>query len=100
MDLLYCNRCGSVAAPKQVVRRIGVLEVLGYFFWIVPGLIMTLRRHRQGRATCQVCGNGDLIPATAPLAREQLRARADRANAATEARRAKLNTAPTGAGRR
>jgi hypothetical protein len=56
----FCTRCRTHTSTAKR-KGIGWIEVVLYFFWILPGLIYSIwRRHGEPNA-CPTCGHAPLI---------------------------------------
>lgn len=62
-----CSSCGSLSDPKKVNKGSGAVEIVLWFFFIVPGLIYSVWRRSNKNAVCSVCGNKSLVPITSPI---------------------------------
>ncbi len=68
MTSLTCVTCGTVGKHKRQPKGHLLLEIVLYFFWIVPGIIYTIWRQTTYRQVCTVCGNDMLVPSDSPIA--------------------------------
>jgi len=68
----YCPQCGHVGAARKQMRGSLAVELLLYFFFIVPGLVYSLWRASTKAPTCELCGQPGVIPADSPRARAVL----------------------------
>jgi len=64
-----CTHCGYTGKAKRRYQGSGLIELVLWLFFIIPGLIYTLwRTSRKRLAICPTCNNRDMIPADLPLA--------------------------------
>jgi len=65
---LVCTACGHFGEPKEVTKGSGLIEIILWFFFIVPGIIYSIWRRSNKPKVCRVCGSTALIPSTSPMA--------------------------------
>lgn len=61
---LVCLNCSTVERARRRTKGSGGVEILMWFFFLLPGLIYSVWR-RSGKTEwfeCHVCGSTDLIP--------------------------------------
>ena len=66
---LVCTQCGYVGEPKGAIGGNGCIEVLLWFFFIIPGLIYSIWRSSSRYKVCPKCGNSSFIPTDSPRAK-------------------------------
>jgi hypothetical protein len=66
--VVFCNECGSEDTPKTVTPGSFLIEVVLWFFFIVPGLIYSLWRGNARYKCCRQCGSRSVIPPGTPAA--------------------------------
>lgn len=67
---LICTQCGSIGKGKTVTRGNLLIEILAYFFMIIPGLIYSIWRLTTRYTACSVCGNQTLVPVDSPMGKK------------------------------
>lgn len=72
---MYCDQCGTVAAPKTHTRGSFLIEILLWLMLIFPGILYSLWRITTRAKVCPACGAGNMLPTTAPKAAAALAAR-------------------------
>ncbi len=75
-----CTVCGTVGDPKRVTKGSFLIEVVLWFWLIIPGLIYTIWRNVTKYDACPECKNPSMIPNTSPAGQKLL---AERIRAAT-----------------
>jgi len=67
---LHCIDCGSSFQPGHgPARGNGWIEIVLYFFMILPGVMYSIwRRSGSGKRECTVCGSSRAVPFTSPAA--------------------------------
>lgn len=66
---MYCKKCGNVGPTKAIMKGSFAIELVLWLFFLFPGLIYSIWRLTTKGRGCSVCGSGDVIPANAPLAK-------------------------------
>lgn len=69
---MFCPKCGTLALPKKVVRGSFGIEILLWFFFIIPGMIYTQWRTSGDTRACPACGSRELIPPNSPIAQRMM----------------------------
>jgi RNA polymerase subunit RPABC4/transcription elongation factor Spt4 len=70
-----CLSCGSTVFPVQKDRGGGagcLIEIILWFFFIIPGLIYSIWRRADKLTLCPVCSSTQLVPASSSMG-QQLR---------------------------
>jgi hypothetical protein len=75
---MICQRCGTIARPKDRTKGSAALEVFLWLCFLLPGLIYTAMRSISKAKVCPACASTELVPLDSPVGRE-LRAKAGRA---------------------
>ena len=75
--LHVCTVCFSSVYPKLSTYGSFIIEVILWFFFLVPGLIYTLWRITTRHTRCPVCGSHLIIPADSPRGKVLIDHRAD-----------------------
>jgi len=67
---LHCIDCGSSFQPRLgPARGNGWIEIVMYFFMILPGVMYSIwRRSGSGKRECTVCGSSRAVPFASPAA--------------------------------
>jgi hypothetical protein len=68
-----CTNCGSVETPRTKTPGSLWIEVLLWFFFILPGLLYSLSRINNRGLECGVCGKETIIPINSPKGRKMLK---------------------------
>jgi len=68
-----CIDCGFVGEPKTIVKGSFWIELLLWFFFIIPGLIYTLWRLTTKEKACPACKHQTMIPADTPRGAQLLK---------------------------
>ena len=58
---LVCTQCGYVGEPKGAIGGNGCIEVLLWFFFIIPGLIYSIWRSSSRYKVCPKCGKATRV---------------------------------------
>ena len=66
---MYCKKCGNVGPTKRTMKGSFAIELVLWLFFLLPGLIYSIWRLTTKGRGCSVCGSEDVIPANAPLAK-------------------------------
>jgi hypothetical protein len=69
---MYCKKCGNVGPTKAIMKGSFAIELVLWLFFLLPGLIYSIWRLTTKGRGCSVCGSGDVIPANAPLAKNNM----------------------------
>lgn len=65
-----CSSCGHVGVPIYRVKGSGMIELVLWCFFLLPGLIYSIWRSGSRHPTCPFCGNSALIPSHSPLGKK------------------------------
>ena|SRR5258708_3423557 len=68
--ILVCTQCGYTGSSSSAVKGSGGVEILLWFFFLVPGLIYSVWRSSSRHSICPKCGNPNLIPIDSPKAQK------------------------------
>jgi hypothetical protein len=66
---MYCKKCGNVGPTKAIMKGSFAIELVLWLFFLLPGLVYSIWRLTTKGRGCSVCGSDDVIPANAPLAK-------------------------------
>lgn len=69
---LYCNNCGTVAAPTTRTKGSFITEVFLWLMLIVPGIIYSLWRLTSKEKVCPKCGAPNMLPLDSPKAQSAI----------------------------
>lgn len=69
---LVCTQCGHVGIPTQSTRGNGLIELVLWLTFIVPGIIYSIWRRSSPPQTCPKCKAQALIPVDSPRAKKIL----------------------------
>ena len=67
MKKLVCTQCGFVGYPRKKTRGSIWLELVLWFFFLVPGFIYSIWRLTSRHQACPSCGNANMIPVDSPM---------------------------------
>lgn len=65
-----CTRCGFVSTGTTRVKGSILIEIMLWFFFLIPGLIYSLWRLTTKAVVCPKCGSEELVPSDTPRGRE------------------------------
>lgn len=65
---VYCVTCGTTGSRTTNTRGNLLIEIILWFFFIVPGVIYSLWRLTTVRKVCRACGSDQIIPPSSPRA--------------------------------
>jgi len=68
----YCPQCGYRGKMVKKIRGSGAVELLLWFFFLVPGLIYSAWRGSNQYAACPKCGSRDVIPVESEKAKQAI----------------------------
>jgi len=71
-ERFICSSCGSLSAAKVVNKGSGAVELVLWFFFIVPGLIYSVWRRSGRPKVCSVCRQNALVPLNSPVGQKML----------------------------
>ena len=66
---MYCKKCGNLGPTKRTMKGSFAVELVLWLFFLLPGLVYSIWRLTTKGRGCSVCGSDDVIPANAPLAK-------------------------------
>lgn len=67
---LICTLCGYAGSPKKKTKGNFLIEVILWFFFLIPGLIYSIWRLSSKQDICAKCGNASVIPLNSPQAQK------------------------------
>ena len=67
-----CTACGTVGIARRVTRGSFIIEVLLWFFFLLPGMIYTVWRLTTRYDACPQCKGDQMIPTSTPVGRKLL----------------------------
>lgn len=68
-----CTICGHIGNPKTIVKGSFFIEIVLWFFFLIPGLIYTIWRLTTKQKACPMCKNASMIPLNTPRGLELLK---------------------------
>lgn len=71
---MFCSSCGTIELPKVHTPGSFGVEVLGWLFFIVPGVLYSMWRLSARKQVCAGCGATTLLPPDSPVAVQMQRA--------------------------
>lgn len=69
---LLCTQCGFVGQASQITRGSGLIEIVLWLTFIIPGVIYSIWRRSSPSQVCSQCKNQSLIPVDSPRAKKIL----------------------------
>jgi hypothetical protein len=63
---VICANCGQIGKTRINTPGSGVLEILLWVLFLLPGMIYTAWRLNKRRELCRACGSADVIPLSTP----------------------------------
>ena len=70
MDLRICTTCGHVGRPVSETPGSGLIELVLWLCFILPGLIYSLWRLNRRHDVCSACSAATLLPLDRPPCRQ------------------------------
>lgn len=67
-----CTQCGNISKPKLGVKGNGLIEIILWLFFIVPGIIYSIWRRSGQKNVCEKCKSDQVIPVDTPRAKKIL----------------------------
>ena len=64
---LICSQCGHIGKTSRSIKGSGLLEIVLWLFFIIPGFIYSVWRSTSRYKTCAKCGSSNLIPIDSPM---------------------------------
>jgi hypothetical protein len=69
---LICSACGQVGDGKTKIKGNGLIELILWLCFIIPGIIYSIWRSSSRYKACPSCGSTNLIPADSPIGKKLL----------------------------
>lgn len=69
---MICTSCGYKGKPKTETKGNFLIEVVLWFFFIIPGLIYSIWRLASRYEACPQCKSQSMIPTDSPIGRKLL----------------------------
>jgi len=69
---LICSACGQVGEGKTKIKGNGLIEVILWLCFIIPGIIYSIWRSSSRHKICSACGATNLIPIDSPIGKKLL----------------------------
>lgn len=69
---LICSACGHIGSLKTAIKGNGLIEIVLWLFFIIPGLIYSIWRSSSRYKVCKKCGSNNLIPLDSPIGQKVL----------------------------
>jgi hypothetical protein len=67
-----CASCGSRSMPVRPNKGHGLIELILWLCFIIPGIIYSIWRRSGLSNRCGACGSGDVIPIDSPRGQKLL----------------------------
>ncbi len=67
-----CTACGYYGLPKRAIKGNGLIELVLWLCFLIPGIIYSIYRSSSRHNKCPICGNPNLIPASSPIAQRMI----------------------------
>lgn len=68
----YCTDCGYTGRTKRRYQGNGIIEIVLWLSFVIPGLIYSIWRSSKLLAICPTCNSHNTIPADSPTAFEAI----------------------------
>jgi hypothetical protein len=65
-----CATCGTRGTPTQRDKGSGLIELVLWLCFIIPGILYSIWRRSGLSNCCRSCGSGDIIPIDSPRGRK------------------------------
>ncbi|MFZ1735709.1 MAG: hypothetical protein WAU31_02125 [Candidatus Moraniibacteriota bacterium] len=62
-----CTVCGYTGKPKTIIKGNFIIEVILWFFFLIPGIIYSIWRMSSKYTACPKCKNSSMIPSDSPV---------------------------------
>jgi hypothetical protein len=69
---LICSACGHIGSSKTAIKGNGLIEIILWLCFIIPGIIYSIWRSSSRYKTCKKCGSPNLIPLDSPIGQKVL----------------------------
>lgn len=69
---LICSSCGQVGSSKNAIKGNGLIEIILWLCFLIPGLIYSIWRSSSRHKACAVCGSTSLVPIDTPIGKKML----------------------------
>jgi hypothetical protein len=66
--MMFCPNCGQPGKPRRIVPGSVLITLLLLMFWLVPGLIYMIWRHKAAYLVCPSCRARNMVPLDSPNA--------------------------------
>lgn len=63
---MVCTLCGFIGQQKSKVKGSIFIEIILWFFFLIPGLIYSIWRLMSKEKVCPKCGHATMIPTSTP----------------------------------
>jgi hypothetical protein len=70
---LICSTCGSIGQPVKTTPGSFFIELVLWFFFLLPGLIYSIWRLTNKKTGCAQCGGTALMPLDSPVGQRLFR---------------------------
>ena len=68
-----CTSCGYIGDPERHTKGSFLIEIILWFFFLIPGLIYTIWRHKNRYSSCPQCDKETMIPLDTPRGRKLIK---------------------------
>lgn len=65
----HCTTCGTDAVPKEDNKGHGLIEIVLWLCFLVPGLLYSIWRRTNVPLRCPACNATTVVPMNSPVAR-------------------------------
>lgn len=66
VENVICSSCGTVGKPKNRMKGSTFIELILWFFFLIPGMIYSRWRASTKAKVCASCANATVIPLDSP----------------------------------
>jgi len=74
-DKYICTSCGRTGKPKKVNKGSLLIEIILWWFILIPGIIYGIWRRTNRQQVCPYCNIPTMIPVNSPVGQKMLNAR-------------------------
>lgn len=64
---LICSQCGHIGSTETAIKGNGLIEIVLWLFFIIPGVIYSIWRSSSRHKVCMKCSSTSLIPLDSPV---------------------------------
>lgn len=72
MAQLICTLCGYAGLPDKKTKGNGLIELILWLFFLIPGIIYSIWRRADKQDICPKCGSKTMIPLNTPMGQKMM----------------------------